>query len=361
MPPAISMPDSNLWAYVPVRSNSVMRPPWPSGNHAEPVVLCRSMFANTPNAIASPHLVGSVVSMVPCSTPCRFWGMPRWMYLSATSVPKCTFGWASSGTTAQPLPAMPAMPMTTSARAVGRRARTGGMRVRRLRASARHHVSLTRSRNVLSIRAETPMNPGQGVVVRRNTNRILALVLLVVAGVTVTCNHDVGDSIASRPVRPVLPAATAALVGLDPGFVLTQPPQQLAVAGASLPRSGAADLTIAFLAFVTAAAADNGDGNGTRLDRSTPPPADTNGADDVFLAAVVNTERTIAGQAVPTAFTQGLAPVCRDPRCVRCHSFHYPRGERVAGHFGALPAGSNAGCTDCHKNADILVPGTPPT
>ena len=164
------------------------------------------------------------------------------------------------------------------------------------------------------------MHPGQAVVIRRRTNPILVLVLLVVAAATATCIDDVGDSNVSRPVRPVLPAATSALVGLDPGFVLTQPARQLAVAGASLPRSGDSDLTIAFLAFVTAAAANDGDGNGTPLDRSTPAPADGNGADDVFLAALVNTERTIAGQAVPTAFTQGLAPVFRDQRCIRCLS-----------------------------------------
>lgn len=189
---------------------------------------------------------------------------------------------------------------------------------------------------------------------------LAALLIALLIGLPAACMHDVGDAVASNVARAVPAPATDALLGLDPGFLPTQPLRQLAVAGASLPRSGGSDLNIAFVAFVTSAAADDADGNGAPLDRTAPAPADGNGADDVFVAAMVNTERSIAGQAVPAAFTQGLAPIFHDQRCVRCHSFHYPGGWRQDGHIGALPAGSNQGCADCHQNADILVPGLAP-
>lgn len=185
---------------------------------------------------------------------------------------------------------------------------------------------------------------------------------LVLAVVVATCSNDLNDSVLLRQPRTVPLAYTDAGLGFDPALLPTAPLGEFAFAGASLPRSGGAgDLLLGFVAFTTAAPGDDADGNGTALDRSTPPPPDGNQTSDVFLAAVVNTERLVNGRATPTAFVQGLAPILRDPRCVRCHSFHYPDGWRVAGHVGSLPAGSNANCAECHVPADILVPGTAPT
>ncbi|MGE3171739.1 MAG: PKD domain-containing protein [Planctomycetota bacterium] len=198
------------------------------------------------------------------------------------------------------------------------------------------------------------------VLFRRRTRFACLGALLLCAVAVATCTKDVGDGVVGRPVRTVPASATDTLVGVDLGATPTAPLRELAIAGASLPRTGAVDLTVAFLAFTTAADAADADGVGTPLDRTSPTATDGNGQSDVFLAAIVNNERTIAGQPVPVAFTQGIAPIFRDQRCVRCHSFHYPGGWREAGHVGALPAATNAECDDCHGSQDVLVSGTAP-
>ncbi len=168
----------------------------------------------------------------------------------------------------------------------------------------------------------------------------------------VACSSDLATGLSARSARPVPTAHDVAGQGLDLGFALSAPITEHALAGAAIPLP-AGDLSLAFVAFTTRAAAD---ATAAALDRSVPPPTDTNAADDVFLAAVVNLERTISGRAVPATFVQGMAAVMRDPRCIRCHSFHYPGGWRENGHVGDLRPGSNDNCGDCHTAAASLVP-----
>ncbi len=68
----------------------------------------------------------------------------------------------------------------------------------------------------------------------------------------------------------------------DPGTGMPAPAREMAVEGRSIGGLG----STLFLAFTTAAAADNADGTGADLDRSAPAPADANNNDDVFLAAL---------------------------------------------------------------------------
>jgi len=148
-------------------------------------------------------------------------------------------------------------------------------------------------------------------------------------------------------------------LGFDPGVPVTEPVDSLTLAGAAIPTLQG-ELDLAFLVFATATRAD---APNAALDRSVPPPADGNGASDVFVAALVNREVFVNGSPQPAAFTQGLATVFRDDRCTRCHSFHYPGGWREMGHRGNLQPGSNAGCDVCHGSSAVLVSGSsrPPT
>ncbi len=195
----------------------------------------------------------------------------------------------------------------------------------------------------------------------RFTSRVL-LVLFLGLGLGVGCSSDLGNSGVRREQRSLSPRYENAGLGFDPGVRLSQPITGMKVAGAAIPTL-AGDLGVAFVAFATKAKANDADGNGTSLDRNTPAPTDTNDADDVFVAAVVQVERIVNGRPQPAAFTQGLATVFRDDRCVRCHSFHYPGGWREAGHPGNLQKGSNEGCEVCHRDADSLTAGStrPPT
>ncbi len=186
--------------------------------------------------------------------------------------------------------------------------------------------------------------------------RVAVAVVLLLGLVWVACSSDLATGIAARAPRAVPAAHDVAGQGLDLGLTLSAPITAHALAGASIPTT-AGDLAVAFVAFVTRASASDGSGTGTALDRSAPAPADSNGAEDVFLAAVVNLERTISGRAAPATFVQGLASVMRDPRCIRCHSFHYPGGWRENGHVADLRPGSNENCGDCHTAAASLVPG----
>lgn len=193
---------------------------------------------------------------------------------------------------------------------------------------------------------------------RRGTLVIAALLLCLWTAVSHSCVQDVGDAVSSRAVRPVAARYDDAGLGLDPGLEPVLPLRDAAVAGASIP-GPENDLLVAFVAFVSAAPADDADGLGNPLDRSSPAATDTNGSDDVFLAAVVDPGTAISGRPTPAAFTQGIAAVMRDERCVRCHSFHYPGGWREDGHVGNIPAGTNE-CGECHLPQDILRPGVEP-
>src|SRR5690349_1685984 len=96
--------------------------------------------------------------------------------------------------------------------------------------------------------------------------------------------------------------------GFEPGLAPSAPlADDIALCGGVIPGPTAAqDLPLAFVVFTTAAPAPDGDGQGHPLVRETPPPADANGARDVFVAAVRRSAN--AGNTTPNAFTQALLP-----------------------------------------------------
>lgn len=146
-----------------------------------------------------------------------------------------------------------------------------------------------------------------------------------------------------------LPPNTNVSQGFEPGLTPTSPvTADGALCGGILPGAiGQPDVELVFYAFASAVNAGDGTGAGNPFVRETPPPTDGNGANDVFLAAVVRSSNP--GSTVPNAFTQTLAPVMRHPRCVSCHSFHYPGGSGSGGtHTGGNSNGTNNGCANCH-------------
>lgn len=168
------------------------------------------------------------------------------------------------------------------------------------------------------------------------------------------CSSGLGNNLPSTP-----PAATIASdnlpVGLDLGVAPSDAPSELAIAGFTVPAYGslpARDLVL--LAFTSAAAADNASGaiGGAPLARD--PAADTNGASDVFVAAV-------SAQDIETrAFSQALAGKFRHPRCTTCHSMQAPTTQAFASsplpHAGpppgpAFPNNDPTTCAPCHANS----------
>ncbi|HUR28762.1 MAG TPA: hypothetical protein VM509_11290 [Planctomycetota bacterium] len=142
--------------------------------------------------------------------------------------------------------------------------------------------------------------------------------------------------------------------GFEPGLAPTAALGDDAVicAGVIPGATPAQDLALAFFVFTTAASATDADGQGHPLVRETPPPVDTNGASDVFVAAVVRSAN--AGSTTPNAFTQAVLPVMRHPRCLTCHSFHYPGSFGTGGqHTGGNSFGANVGCLGCHNQNNI--------
>lgn len=144
-------------------------------------------------------------------------------------------------------------------------------------------------------------------------------------------------------------------LGFDPGFELAVD-SDVALTGALIPGvTTDEDRRIAFFAFSTPVPADDADGSGTPLARDAVTPLDTNGASDIFLAAVVSTDVTVNGTAVPTGFGQGLVNVFRHSRCANCHAMGHdvldtpvfdPLGP---GHAGpAQPIDTVVGCSECH-------------
>lgn len=143
-------------------------------------------------------------------------------------------------------------------------------------------------------------------------------------------------------------------LGFDPGFALTLDPQ-VAVTGALVPGATAMEnRRIAFFAFSSDLPADDADGAGTALARDAVTPIDTNGASDVFLAALVSTDVEVDGEPLPTAFSQGMVNVFRHSRCVNCHAMGHevdgaPVFNELTPHPGPTqPVPNVEGCSDCH-------------
>ncbi len=127
--------------------------------------------------------------------------------------------------------------------------------------------------------------------------------------------------------------------GFDTGLALTQAITDFALAGGVLPKStGSRERPVVFFAFVTEAAANDGDGLGTPLDPDAP--ADANGARDVFVAAVDS------DGIDPRAFVYALAGKLRHPRCTTCHQMNID----VVADPSALPPTAFATALGGHPN-----------
>ena len=150
-------------------------------------------------------------------------------------------------------------------------------------------------------------------------------------------------------------------LGFDPGVMLSSPITETSVAGAFVRGGqGKADRQIVFLAFVTAAKADDASGAGGKpLVRDALPPLDGNGASDVFLAAIENTDLPTSQGPQPIAFRQGLFNVLMHDRCVHCHGVGHitPPGATPVFMPSAHPGGERPllndadgnGVIDCHR------------
>jgi len=151
--------------------------------------------------------------------------------------------------------------------------------------------------------------------------------------------------------------------GFDPGLVPTDPIAGTDIAGGVLPGvNGDPDRPVVFLAFATEARANNGDGAGTPLDRSSSPPTDVAGTSDIFVAAIT------ADMIDERAFVYSLAGTFRHPRCTTCHSMNVTAASGTLGgpstafttgppHPGAsIPVGIQANCSQCHDVVDWRAP-----
>jgi PKD repeat protein len=173
------------------------------------------------------------------------------------------------------------------------------------------------------------------------------------------CSSGLGNNLPGR--APEESGTNSNLpLGLDLGVVPNAPLGGHQLTGLLVPQIGdTAAREVVLLAFATAAAADNADGNGTPLSRDAA--TDGNSAEDVFVAAVS------ARDVEPRAFSQSLAGKFRHPRCVTCHSLQAPDTLAFATasqpHAGPLPGvgfpiNDPATCVPCHvSSTNVPVPG----
>ncbi len=163
---------------------------------------------------------------------------------------------------------------------------------------------------------------------------------------------DSGDTEgAAQPAR-----STNLRFGFDPLVALTDPIEDVAVAGGVIPTTdGSRERPVAFFAFVTR----------TVIPDVDDPTTDTNGVEDVFVAAVDS------NSVDPFAFDYSIAGTMRHPRCVTCHQMNIdvaqdpealpPTPFLTQPHFtgGGLPPLNefdDANCEGCHFS-DWLAPG----
>ncbi|MEM7517673.1 MAG: hypothetical protein AAF368_12225, partial [Planctomycetota bacterium] len=183
----------------------------------------------------------------------------------------------------------------------------------------------------------------------------LAFVAFLVVLFTGGCSSGLEGSGASASAVSTAITSSNLRFGFDPGLTPSAPFGGTDVAGGVLPGlNGEPDRPVVFLAFATEARADDGDGNGNALDRSSSPPSDVAGTSDIFVAAVA------ADMIDERAFVYSLAGKFRHPRCVTCHSMNVTATSGTAGgdttafatgaaHPGpALPVGIAANCAECH-------------
>lgn len=181
----------------------------------------------------------------------------------------------------------------------------------------------------------------------------VALVFLAFVVWFSACSSGLGNDPRRRRPQPGTSSSDNLPVGIDLGVIPTDPAAEPAVAGFTIPAYGSLpERDVVLLGFSTAAAADNGDGAGNPISRDAT--SDTNGASDVFVAAVsaVDIERR--------AFSQSLAGKFRHPRCTTCHSMQSATTQAFASsplpHAGpppgpTFPNNDPATCLPCHTNS----------
>lgn len=198
--------------------------------------------------------------------------------------------------------------------------------------------------NVLTRRKGS--DPEKGRLIGR---RLTWSLLLVGAVASWGCSSGLGNNIDLEEQKGLV---TETGLGLDLGFELTDPiSADMAVAGAEIPGS---DRRITFVAFSTAARADNADGAGGAL--SMDAVTDTNGEADIFVVAI---EDHLGSGGQPVAFSRALVNTFRHSRCVHCHAigsvpapdepFVFPGN----GHPGGQQPVLDDECSSCHIAANI--------
>ncbi len=167
----------------------------------------------------------------------------------------------------------------------------------------------------------------------------------------VACSSGLGNNLPnSGNNSPATTTNRNLPLGFDLGFAPTDPLAEMAIAGLVVPAIGTGTARdVILLGFSTAARADDGNGTGTPLSRDTT--VDTNGAADIFVAA-------ISAQDIETrAFSQTLAGKFRHPRCMTCHSMQVTGTLAFASsplpHAGPMPGptfpnNDPATCAPCH-------------
>lgn len=175
-----------------------------------------------------------------------------------------------------------------------------------------------------------------------------SIALFATITLVLSCSSGIGRN-ARRPAEPAAVLNPNRATGIDLGVTPTTTPTQPTAAGVVVPAIGATPARdVMLLAFTTSSPANDADGSGRALSRDTV--TDTNGANDVFVAAV-------SAQDIETrAFSQSLAGKFRFPRCTTCHSLQASDSLAFATsqpHAGPAPGASfpnntPSACTQCH-------------
>lgn len=179
------------------------------------------------------------------------------------------------------------------------------------------------------------------------------------------CSSGLGNDPRRRDEEATASSQRNLPTGLDVGVALSSPVTASSIAGVVVPAipgasgTAAAARDVVLVAFTTSAPAHDADGAGNPLSRDTAN--DTNGAADVFVAAV-------SAQDIETrAFSQSLAGKFRHPRCMTCHSMQASDttafvssasgfGEPHAGPppGASFPNNQPAVCAPCHVTSNTF-------
>ena len=180
------------------------------------------------------------------------------------------------------------------------------------------------------------------------------LLAIAVASIAIAaCNGGLPTPVGSQAAVPV---NSDPGIGLFLGVAPSAPLSNYVVTGAAIPNSVGGHHRVMLLAFTTAASAADSDGDDQTtdpLDLSRDPmsgmpttPTDDNGAQDVFLSALVSNAEDMSG-----AFNLRIFDVTQNARCIKCHGQNYPGpclpGNSHPTHAGGSQCDTNS-CTECH-------------